>query len=142
MKGSMLLSLITLCVVMLLVADRISLFLHGPEPAPAAVETSTPGFDWAALWQGLSSLFQGRSGTGEQPSGSSESVVITEDTLYTAWVWTGAGGELRNASADPGNGVARQALIPKGMTVEEFFTPAAAARAPEPDTAGPANSDP
>lgn len=129
MKGSMLLSMITLCVVMLFTADRIKTFLHGPAPSgpPAVQRPSEPAIDWAGLWQSFSDLFSGKPPAENAPSGG-EAVVINEDTLYSAWVWTGTGGELRSASVDPGNSLARKVLIPKGMTVEAFFSPTAAAR--------------
>lgn len=138
MKGSMILSLITLCVVMLFTADRISTHLHGPEPEPSAPALPQADIDWGGIWQVFTGLFNGReakvSASADTDTGP---VVISEDTLYRTWVWTGPDGGLRSASVDPGNDLARQVLIPKGMTPQEFFSPTAASEPVDSDEPPP-----
>lgn len=137
MKGSMILTLVTLCVTMLFVADRISTFLHGPDAEPAPSVPEQQDIDWSALWQGFSDLFQGQQAGTDSNSASSDNVVITEDTLHRAWVWTGPDGALRSASVDPQNGMAREVLIPDGMSVQEFFAPSASPRSGKTSDAQP-----
>lgn len=130
MKGGMILSLVTLCVVMLFTANRIERFLFdGQPPSP---EPSSSGFDpLLNLWSDIQSFFTGRSAAGV----GSDHVVITEDTLYQAWIWTDDAGSLYSSRLDPGNGQARQVLIPRGMTVADFFAPTGGPRQSTPEPA-------
>jgi hypothetical protein len=128
MKGGMILSLVTLCVTMLLMADRISAFLNGPEETsgPDFMDAMEPDIDWRGLWNDFSTLFSGRperprTTGGAAKAASGEAIVISEDTLYRAWVWTGSSDQLHSSDHDPENGRAREILVPRGMTVAEFL---------------------
>lgn len=137
MKGGMILSLVTLCVVMLFTANRIERFLLDDKPVPEP-EPSFSGFDpLLNLWSDITSFFTGQSPT--RPGGD-DHVVITEETLYQAWIWTDDAGSLYSSRHDPGNGLARQVLIPRGMTVAEFIAPGGSPRQPAPEPAASADS--
>jgi len=123
----MILSLITLCAVMLFMEDRIARFLHGgSEPAP-----ENPGFppdmafvsDWgetlARFWQDSAGFVTSAvADVTDQPDDGK--VVITEDTLKQVWVWR-EDGTIESAPKQPPQGDARKVMIPRNMTAREFF---------------------
>jgi pyruvate/2-oxoglutarate dehydrogenase complex dihydrolipoamide acyltransferase (E2) component len=126
MKGSMIFSLITLCVVMLFMEERISDFLHGSEPAekqsgflPEMDFLSNWGEALAGFWQDGTDFLASVAGAAVNKP-DQEQVVITEDTIQRVWVWRD-GGAIQSAPEKPSHGRARQVLIPEDMTVAEFF---------------------
>ena len=127
MKGSMLFSLITLCVVMLFMEERISNFLHGPSEPKGRDESSLPDTDFLSDWgKPLAGFWKDWSGfvttaVGRIKDGpDKEKVVITEDTLQEIWVWR-RDGAIQSARDKPAHPRARKVMIPEDMTAAEFF---------------------
>lgn len=127
MKGSMILSLITLCVVMLFMEARISRFLHGEPETAAQDEGFLPDMDFlsdwgdalAGFWRDCADFLASASGAvTDKPD--NEKVVITEDTIQQVWVWR-QDGAIQSAQQEPSNADARQVKIPADMTAAEFF---------------------
>lgn len=130
MKGSMVFSLITLCVVMLFMEARISRFLHGEPEAAAQDSGFLPDMAFLAEWgEAVTGVWA--DGTDLLASASAavmaaadnkkqEKVVITEDTLQQVWVWREKGA-IQSARDEPARADARQVMIPEDMTAREFF---------------------
>jgi hypothetical protein len=130
MKGSMVFSLITLCVVMLFMEARISRFLHGEREAAAQDSGFLPDMAFLAEWgEAVTGVWA--DGTDLLASASAavmaaadnkkqEKVVITEDTLQQVWVWREKGA-IQSARDEPARADARQVMIPEDMTAREFF---------------------
>ena len=127
----MLLSLIALLVISLFDESRIDDFLHGGEPEPpppADGEGGLPDFsflsDWgSAIADAAGALADWVTGTGSGDAADrqeADHVVITEDTLRTVWVWI-HDGQLYSTTEAPQDQVAQKVMIPKDMTVAEFF---------------------
>lgn len=123
----MILSLITLCVVMLFMEDRISRFLHGGSEPAGEEQDFLAGMaffsDWgdalAGFWRDCSDFLASASGAvTDKPD--NEKVVITEDTIQQVWVWR-QDGAIQSARQEPSNADARQVMIPADMTAAEFF---------------------
>ncbi len=127
MKGSMILSLITLCVVMLFMEARISRFLHGEPETAAQDEGFLPDMDFlsdwgdalAGFWRDCADFLASASGAvTDKPD--SEKVVITEDTIQQVWVWR-QDGAIQSARQEPAHSDARKVMIPRDMSAAEFF---------------------
>ncbi len=127
MKGSMIFSLITLCVVMLFMEARISRFLHGEPEAAAQDEGFLPDMDFlsewgeaaTSFWQDWTDFFATASDTVTARS-DNEEVVITRDTVQQVWVWRDEG-VIQSARKEPADADAQQVMIPNDMTASEFF---------------------
>lgn len=127
MKGSMILSLITLCVVMLFMEARISRFLHGEPETAAQDEGFLPDMDFlsdwgdavAGFWRDCTDFLTSASGAvTDKPD--DDKVVITEDTVEEVWVWR-QDGAIQSAPQEPAHADARKVMIPADMTAAEFF---------------------
>lgn len=128
MKGGMVMSLITLCVVMLITANRLEHFMHGTSSATdhktdhdGAPAFSTLSHTVSNLWHRFAGLFHGRRGASDDAR--TRPIKLTADNLDRYWVWMDDSQRLQFAAEDPGNG-ANEVLIPRGMTPPEFFAPA------------------
>lgn len=128
MKGSMIFSLITLCVVMLFMEARISRFLHGEPEAAAQDDGFLPDMDFlsdwgeavTSVWQDCTDFLAAASDT-VTARPDNEEVVITEDTIQQVWVWRDKGA-IQSARDEPAHADdARQVMIPEDMTASEFF---------------------